>query len=54
MSGEAPGIVSDAGDAVQRKVNQVSDTQDQIAAYIRQNPITAALIAVGVGYVSAN
>ncbi len=51
MSDDAPGIVSDAGEAVQRKLNQVSDTQDQIVDYIRQNPITAVLIAVGVGYV---
>jgi hypothetical protein len=36
MSGEAQGIVSDAGDAVQRKINQASDTQGQIVEYIRQ------------------
>ena len=51
MSGEAQGIVSDAGDAVQRKINQASDTQGQIVEYHPASPITATLIAVGIGYV---
>ena len=51
MSDRPEGTVADAGEAVQRKINQASETQDQIETYIRDNPITAVLIAVGVGYV---
>jgi ElaB/YqjD/DUF883 family membrane-anchored ribosome-binding protein len=51
MSEHPEGTIADAGEAVQRKINQASDTQDQIVAFIRDNPITAALIAMGIGYV---
>jgi hypothetical protein len=49
MSEQPQGTIADAGE--QRKINQASDTQDQIVAFIQDNPITAALIAVGIGYV---
>jgi ElaB/YqjD/DUF883 family membrane-anchored ribosome-binding protein len=51
MSDRPEGTVADAGEAVQRKINQASEAQNQIETYIRDNPITAVLIAVGVGYV---
>jgi ElaB/YqjD/DUF883 family membrane-anchored ribosome-binding protein len=50
MSDRPQGTVTDAGEAVQRTINQASDAQDQVATFIRDNPITAALIAVGIGY----
>ncbi len=50
MSDRPQGTVADAGEAVQRKINQASDAQDQVVTFIRDNPITAALIAVGIGY----
>lgn len=51
MSNLEEGTVADAGAAVQRKINQAGETQDQIVEFIRDNPLTAALIAVGIGYV---
>jgi ElaB/YqjD/DUF883 family membrane-anchored ribosome-binding protein len=50
MSDRPEGHVADVGEAVQRKINP-SDAHDQIETYIRDNPITAVLIAVGIGYV---
>jgi hypothetical protein len=51
MSDRPQGAVIDAGETVQRKINQASDAHDQIVTFIRDNPMTAALIAVGIGYV---
>lgn len=51
MSDRPEGTVADAGEAVQRKINQASDAHDQIETFIRNNPMTAALIALGIGYV---
>ncbi len=51
MSERAEGTVADAGEAVQRTINQVSDTQEQVVDFIKQNPLSAVLIALGVGYV---
>jgi hypothetical protein len=42
---------SSAGEAVQRKIDQASEAHDQIETFIRNNPMTAVLIAVGNGYV---
>ena len=50
MSDRPEGTVADAGEAVQRKINQASNAHDQIETYIRDHPITAVLIAVGIGY----
>jgi hypothetical protein len=50
MSDRPEGTIADAGAAVQRKTNQAGDAQDQIAQFIRDNPISAALIAIGIGY----
>jgi ElaB/YqjD/DUF883 family membrane-anchored ribosome-binding protein len=36
---------------VQRKINQATAAEDQLVQFIRDNPISAALIAVGIGYV---
>jgi len=50
MSDRPEGTVADAGEAVQRKINQASEANDQIETFIRDNPKTAVLIAVGIGY----
>jgi ElaB/YqjD/DUF883 family membrane-anchored ribosome-binding protein len=39
--------------AVQRKINQTNEAHDQVETFIRENPITAMLIAVGIGTFSA-
>jgi ElaB/YqjD/DUF883 family membrane-anchored ribosome-binding protein len=51
MSDRPEGTVADVGEAVQRKINQASEAHDQIETFIRNNPMTAVLIAVGIGYV---
>jgi ElaB/YqjD/DUF883 family membrane-anchored ribosome-binding protein len=51
MSERVEGTVSDAGEAVQRKINQVSDAQDQLVDFIKDNPLSAVLIALGVGFI---
>jgi ElaB/YqjD/DUF883 family membrane-anchored ribosome-binding protein len=51
MSDRPEGTVADVGEAVQRKINQASEAHDQVGTFIRDNPITAVLIAVGIGYV---
>jgi hypothetical protein len=44
------GPVADAGRTVQRGLNQAGDAKDELSAFIRANPIGAALLAVGIGY----
>jgi ElaB/YqjD/DUF883 family membrane-anchored ribosome-binding protein len=51
MSDQPEGTAADAGEAVQRKINQAAEAHDQIETLIRDNPMTAVLIAVGIGYV---
>ena len=53
MSDRPEGTIADVGDAVQRKINAAGDAQDQIVDFIKENPITAALIALGIGYLLA-
>ena len=53
VSDRPEGTVADVGDAVQRKINAAGDAQDQIVDFIKENPITAALIALGIGYLLA-
>jgi hypothetical protein len=53
VSDSPEGTVADVGNAVQRKINAAGDAQDQIVDFIKENPITAALIALGIGYVLA-
>jgi ElaB/YqjD/DUF883 family membrane-anchored ribosome-binding protein len=50
MSDPAQGTVADAGQTVQKGINQVCDAQDQLVTFIRDNPISAALVAIGIGY----
>jgi hypothetical protein len=50
MSDNAEGTVANAGQTVQRGINQASDMQGQLAEIIRDKPIASALIAVGIGY----
>jgi ElaB/YqjD/DUF883 family membrane-anchored ribosome-binding protein len=51
MSERAEGTIADAGETVQRKLNQTGEAQEQLVEFIRDNPISAALIALGIGYV---
>jgi hypothetical protein len=53
VSDQPAGTVADVGNAVQRKINAAGDAQEQIVEFIKENPITAALIALGIGYVLA-
>ena len=50
MSDTTQGTAADAGQAVQKGINQACDAQAQLVTCIRDNPISAALIAVGIGY----
>jgi hypothetical protein len=43
--------VADAGATVQEKLNQAGEAQDQLVQFIQTNPICAALVFLGVGYV---
>jgi ElaB/YqjD/DUF883 family membrane-anchored ribosome-binding protein len=47
----AEGTIADAGEAVQRQVNRADEAVDEVATFVRTRPITALLIAVGVGYI---
>jgi ElaB/YqjD/DUF883 family membrane-anchored ribosome-binding protein len=51
MTDRPEGTVADAGEAVQRKINQAGEAHDQIETFIHDNPMTAMLIAVGLGYI---
>jgi hypothetical protein len=53
VSDRPEGTVADVGDAVQRKINAAGDAQDQILEFIEERPITAVLLALGIGYVLA-
>jgi hypothetical protein len=51
MSDRAEGAVADAGQAVQKGLNQAGEAKDQLGQAIRDHPIAAMLVAVGIGYV---
>lgn len=51
MSDQAEGAVADAGRAVQKGLNQADDARDQLSRFIRERPITAALLGLGIGYI---
>jgi ElaB/YqjD/DUF883 family membrane-anchored ribosome-binding protein len=50
MSDPTQGTAADAGQTVQKGINQVCDAQEQVVTFIRDNPLSATLIAVGIGY----
>jgi hypothetical protein len=50
MSDPTQGTAADAGQAAQTGINQICDAQEQLVTFIRDNPISAALLAVGIGY----
>jgi ElaB/YqjD/DUF883 family membrane-anchored ribosome-binding protein len=50
MSDPTQGTAADAGQTVQKGINQACDAQEQLVTFIRDNPLSAALIAVGIGY----
>ena len=51
MSDNTAGAVADAGRTVQGRLNQADDAKDQLTDFIRENPISAAILAVGLGYI---
>jgi hypothetical protein len=51
MSDKAEGAAAVAGAMVQEKLNQAGEAEDQLVKFIRDKPISAALVFVGVGYV---
>ena len=51
MSDKAEGVAANAGATVQEKLNQAGEAQDQLVQFIRDNPMSAALVFVGIGYV---
>ncbi len=51
MSNQAEGAVADVGQTVQRSLNQAGEAKNQLSEFIRANPICAALMAVGIGYI---
>jgi hypothetical protein len=51
MSDKAEGVAASAGGTVQEKLNQAGEAQDQLVQFIRDNPMSAALVFVGIGYV---
>jgi hypothetical protein len=50
MSDKAEGAVADAGQTVQSGLNQAVEAKDQLTQLIRDHPICAVLIAIGIGY----
>jgi ElaB/YqjD/DUF883 family membrane-anchored ribosome-binding protein len=53
MSDRAEGTVADTGEAIQRHINRADEAADQLTQFIRERPITAVLMAMGVGYLLA-
>ena len=51
MSEKAEGVAADTGATVQRKLDQAAETQDQLVQFIKDSPISAALVFFGIGYV---
>jgi hypothetical protein len=46
----AEGAVADAAQTVQGGINQAGEAKDQLIQFIRERPITATILAVGIGY----
>ena len=53
MTDRAEGTVADTGDTIQRHINRADEAADQLGQFIRERPITAVLMAMGVGYLLA-
>jgi ElaB/YqjD/DUF883 family membrane-anchored ribosome-binding protein len=51
MNEQPEGIVADAGATVQKKLNQAGEVQDQLREFIQDNPIAAAFVFAGIGYI---
>jgi hypothetical protein len=51
MSDKAEGAAANAGATVQEKLDQAGEAQDQLVQFIRDNPVSAALVFFGIGYV---
>jgi hypothetical protein len=51
MSDKAEAADADAGATVQKKLDQAGKAQDQLVQFIQDNPMSAALVFVGIGYV---
>jgi len=46
----AAGPIADAGEAVQRRINQADQMTTQVTDFVRQRPFTSVLIGAAVGY----
>jgi ElaB/YqjD/DUF883 family membrane-anchored ribosome-binding protein len=53
MSDQVEGAVADAGQAVQRRINQAGEATEQLTQFVREQPIPAVLIFLGIGYILA-
>jgi hypothetical protein len=53
MSDRPEGTIADTGEAIQRHINRADETAEQLVQFIRERPISAILIAAGVGYIIA-
>jgi ElaB/YqjD/DUF883 family membrane-anchored ribosome-binding protein len=53
MSDRAEGTVADTAEAIQRHINRADEAADQLTQFIRERPVFAVLIAMGVGYLLA-
>jgi ElaB/YqjD/DUF883 family membrane-anchored ribosome-binding protein len=51
MSDQAEGRAADVGQAAQKGLNQANEITEQLSQAIRDKPLTAALVAIGIGYV---
>ncbi len=51
MNEQPEGVVADAGATVQKKLNQAGEVQDQLREFIQDNPISAAFVFAGIGYI---
>jgi ElaB/YqjD/DUF883 family membrane-anchored ribosome-binding protein len=51
VSDQTKGAVADAGRAAQQGLNQAGEATEQLSQAIRDNPLAAVLVAIGIGYV---
>ena len=50
MSDQTEGRAADAGQTAQKGLDQANEISEQLSQTIRDKPLTAALVALGIGY----
>ena len=50
MSDQAQGTIADAGQTVQKGINQAADAREELTQFILDRPILAVSLALGIGY----